>query len=174
MSLKLVPLVVLLLCQSAAAESPRFLYQGWLGDREIYVIAPPSEGAKSAVTFGGDAIFEHEFCDDCDSFVCVFARDISFAVPRIIGKQDEWEFKGHKFEVAERNIRQRLFGREISGLLLIRTPPKAEFHWEPGTSQNYYLYSPASGLLAFSWSRASGASVVFWSQAPVGFGSVSD
>jgi hypothetical protein len=156
------------------AGAPRFVYQGWMGSREICEIRPPDTEGPGTVVFGGDAFFEADFCKSEDSFICIFARDIAFAVPRTLGAQTQWEFRGHTFEVADRDLSVRLFGTEISGLLHVRTPPSANFSYEPDQRQFNFLYSPEIGLVAFGWVHARGSSFVYWTQARRGFGSIGE
>jgi hypothetical protein len=163
--------LLILASRQTSAQVSTFVYQGWLNENETFEIVPPATDRQGEIVIGGDAYFKSVyFCAPPDLFACVIGHQFYFAVPRDLGAQGQWEFRDRRYEVADRGISITLFGRQLSGLTLIKTPPAAEFSYRPGEQQFNFLYSPGSGLVAFSWTR-SHAERVFWLRGTVGFGS---
>jgi hypothetical protein len=145
-----------------------FVYVRWVG-REVLAIERSSRtSAVGRIVIGKDASFEAQFCRSESGFDCFFSPVFSFAVPRCYdGSVSKWTVHGIDFEVIDRHVRMRIFGRELTNLFVIRAPPGATEHGRRSGRPSDYLFSPEFGLVGFS---SYGVGPTYWLAGEYGFG----
>ena len=153
-----------LVASQADAVEPRYIYQWFLSEEDTYEIKPPIADRGGELVVGGDAHFHGAyFCSPDDEFICVIGWTFAFAVPRVLGTQDRWQYRDQTWEVTKRDVAITIFGTRVAGLMQVTTHERDE----DGARDFVFLYSPASGLLAFSWHPGG----TYWLRGTTGFGS---
>jgi len=155
-------------------NSPReHSYYGTFSGDVVLLREPGNETGPGEIIYAGHVFYPARFCDSKSTFICFFSDRFTFAVPkRMDPLARSWTLNGAQFELVKDHVSVEIVGRRFENLMVIKTPAEADGGGRASGKPSFFLYSYATGLVAFGRAQSPTQSITFWMQGPLGFGAL--
>lgn len=163
--IKILMFFLLFFSNLSSSANQSYSYTGWLMGEKYYF----SDNEDLIINFGGDEPNKVTQCEPKSGYICFFSRRLAFAIPKNAPiSQRTWTVNNTEFELIEKDKEVVLFGQEIKGVYLIRTPYEATLAGRHTEKDTYWLYTYDRGVIGFGFKENTR---VYWLEQKIGYGS---